>query len=383
MCQACDSGLFDDDDFDEFEFAALVDDNHPIVIHGDDSESDDEIVETTLPKSLDFGQDEFGPENFIVKTSAAALLAIEEKALQTKLLEANSGQQLPTISMSAADFQNALQEAFILGRTSYNAAWRRKNVFRFLDLPAEMRVLIYEHALQDTNDKTKDEKCTLALPIPTSKSKFGNWSNVTMRHKRPTFNTALLRTCKQIYYETREDFLYKERHFKASIKRLDKGFLDFAPNLRFWSHIRHFSLVLENPELFKTIDLACGIETIVTLLDGGKNLQSFKLDFDCVSFLDHDRIFLLKGLKVPTQASISITQHFFDWTEVRAKEVERAREAKLHDLMAHMRGADGLKAPGVEVMTSRSQNNTRHIRGWDTMITLESDRRKDVSSAKT
>lgn len=156
--------------------------------------------------------------------------------------------------------------------------------------------------------------------------------------EKPWINLALLRTCKQVYRETRDEFLYQNRHFEAKAV-LDEGFKDvmnLSSNMVFWQHIQHLHLIL------RPVDNATqwarhvykGVDSLTALLAGGKKLKSFQLSWQFTQFADHIKYF--GSLKV--SGSIVITQHFDDATVKDGQNITSERENRIKSLIKTMQG---------------------------------------------
>lgn len=204
--------------------------------------------------------------------------------------------------------------------------------------------MLYEYALRDTNPKTAGSKVQ-ALPSQKRRCNILDdlFSSVVEtvwpdRDEKPWINLALLRTCKQVHRETRDEFLYQNRHFeaKAVLNNSFKHVMKLAPKLEFWQYIQHIHLVLRPVDNGKqwARHVHYGINSLIALLRGGKKLTSFQLSWQFTQFPEHIRHF--ENLRV--SGSIVITQHYDDAT-VKDGQVKMAeREERIKMLILSMQG---------------------------------------------
>jgi hypothetical protein len=205
----------------------------------------------------------------------------------------------------------------------------------FLDLPAELRLLVYGYASQDTNPITRHAGIVAALPrrLPYTYNPEAFWGSMA----KPSIGLApLMRTCWQVYREARDEFLYRDRRFAAYPSRLDHALRDAAPSMAFWAHIQRLSLLVKHASTLKTLEVRRGIECLTSALNGGKKLRSLELVADLGR---HDDILLFGGLRV--QGPITITQRFTDDTQGAGEAQVEEREARLQKVMLQMRGLPG------------------------------------------
>jgi len=219
--------------------------------------------------------------------------------------------------------------------------------------------MIYSYALQDSNLNTIDGN-TMALPktqtryvydmdglLSPSMSDSVVWPEP---HLKPWVNIALLRTCKQVYRESRDDVLYKTRTFEARavLNSQWKQVAKEAPKLRFWEHMQHLILNLrptDHREQWRR-HVSNGIEHLVVFLRGGKNLRSFHLQWEATQYPDFIERF--KDLRLRPSCSIIVTQVFDDPSVEVGKKEEAEREKRLKTLMLRMQGLRGRFVPLIK-----------------------------------
>ncbi|TID15352.1 putative ubiquitin carboxyl-terminal hydrolase 12 [Venturia nashicola] len=285
---------------------------------------------TTIPQvgEVDFGQPDFqDPGNF------TSLELVEQQARSAGL-------------PMTAELQAILRNAFTAGYMSQHRAWKRRYTYDFLTLPAEIRLSIYSYALRDTNPTTAGGK-TQALPtrkrVLSIMDFFSEddpidetvWPDAD---EKPWINLALLRTCKQVYRETRNEFLYRHRQFNAKAV-LDEGFkhvMKLSPKLTFWQHIQHIHIILrpvDNSSQWAR-HVHKGVDSLTALLRGGKKLKSFQLSWQFTQFADHIKYF--GSLKV--LGPIVITQHFDDASVKDGQTITSEREDRIKSLIKTMQG---------------------------------------------
>jgi len=245
------------------------------------------------------------------------------------------------ITMTRLELEQIKRNAFSAG---WRDGYREQQPFPFLNLPAELRLIFYEHYFADNNPVTAG-RTAAALPDRLSNSlhccdEKKTWCSTN----RPHIPTALLQTCRQIYQEARDDFLYKDRHFKASIGKFDSQFKKIRPHLRFWQYIQHVELEL-TPAINRSAGYEAGnlVDHLVALLRGGQNLKSFKLKYAASG--RQDAVMKFKTLSI--QGPVSITQVFKDWFEPDDKELQRKKKLEMLLFeMLHCSGMlDGSKLP--------------------------------------
>jgi hypothetical protein len=359
ICRTCTSGTvfrdadedFSDDDLSDTDlFAALEKVTHctsppQAIVIADDGGSEiphenrkysidhtvPEVWKNPLPSTSssarysDFGEEEFEDCDLNDVALVALMAAAEQKPLQQNAVDAAAD----AITIARVDFQNALNQAYAAGRKSYHVDWRKRNVFDLLKLPAEIRMTIYEYALQDqTFDSTQK---TRAIANRVGSSFYWNMS------PRPVINVGLLRTCRQIYFETRDGVLYKDRHFSARIDQFDAVLREFAPSMRHWQYIQHLQLTLNDNgyNRYRKVPMKGNLQHIVALLWGGRHLQSFHLDYMLLS--SPNAIEAFEDLHVP--GSITINQTY---SESRVglseqEDLQTERALKLQSLVLRMR----------------------------------------------
>lgn len=216
--------------------------------------------------------------------------------------------------------------------------------------------MLYEYALRDTNPNTAGSKIQ-ALPSQKGRSSivdvlFGSVEDNVWPDgdEKPWINLALLRTCKQVHHEARDEFLYKNRHFdaKAVLNNSFKHVMKLAPKLEFWQHIQHIHLILRPVDNGKqwARHVHYGINSLTALLRGGKKLKSFQLSWQFTQFPEHIRHF--ENLRV--SGSIVIRQHFDDATvkDGQVKMVEREERIKLL-----IKSMQGLRREYMSLRTSK------------------------------
>ncbi|KAE9973495.1 hypothetical protein EG328_004395 [Venturia inaequalis] len=318
-------GISDDDGF-LAAFEAVESTTKKHALSSDESRP---TKRTTVPH---VGEVDFGEPDFQDPDNLASLDAIEQQARSAGL-------------PMTAELQAILRNAFTAGHMSQHRAWKRRYTYDFLTLPAEIRLSIYFYALRDTNPNTA-RGITQALPSRRRLSimhLLGEAGPIEetiwpCADEKPWINLALLRTCKQVYRETRDEFLYQNRHFEAKAV-LDEGFKDvmnLSSNMVFWQHIQHLHLIL------RPVDNATqwarhvykGVDSLTALLAGGKKLKSFQLSWQFTQFADHIKYF--GSLKV--SGSIVITQHFDDATVKDGQNITSERENRIKSLIKTMQG---------------------------------------------
>jgi hypothetical protein len=236
--------------------------------------------------------------DFADQTIAAALEDAEMQVIGANS-ELCSGEAV--ITLTRAELELIKRNAFIAGRRTIRT---HKSPFPFLALPAELRIIFYKYYFFDRNPLSAGHQAS-ALPNRLSDSKHCCSSdNTWCKTVRPRISTNILLTCKQIYRETRDDFLYKDRRFKASVGRFDVEFKAIRPHLRFWHETGNL------------------IVHLVALLRGGQNLKSFKLKYAGTGRVES--ITRFKDLSV--RGPVSLTQVFRDWFEPEEKEELRRKE---------------------------------------------------------
>jgi hypothetical protein len=200
---------------------------------------------------------------------------------------------------------------------------------------------IYHYALQDSNPKTAGGHVQ-ALPVChrtyDDVDCFHHTSVWPDADNKPWINTALLCTCKQIYYEARDKILYRGRHFeaKAILTKQFKNVMREAPRMVFWQHMQHLHLILRPTDHREQWGrhVLYGVEHLTALMRGGKKLKSFQLSWEFTQF--SDRIDYFRDLRI--SGSIVITQHFDDPTIQAGKEEEKEREGRIRCLLLSMQG---------------------------------------------
>jgi hypothetical protein len=354
-----DEWLTDSDLFAAFKEAMSAETSLPvIVIDDDDLETllerldwapqgnvpKTQGLEAHLPSSIskysEFGEDELGTPDFEDPALVSAILKAEQAAMQchhlgspTKRRRIEQNEDMITISRSdlQAAVQNAAWQAYAAGRRSYHVDWRKHNVFDFLKLPPELRMMIYKYSLEEKGQPATNTQ-TAAIPY-----RLGNTLDWKWAHFRPQIRTALLRTCKQIYYETRDSILYKNRYFEAQINRFDAVFRDFAPHMIHWQYLQHLQLTIDDLSRFR-LGIRRYLDHIVALLRGGRHLMSFNLVYKITKNPEH--IMGFQDLQV--KGSVSITQVFDDGARgLPGERVQDERRTRLRSLLGKMRGLRG------------------------------------------
>ncbi|QDS75201.1 hypothetical protein FKW77_008825 [Venturia effusa] len=279
------------------------------------------------------GEVDFGEPDFQDPDNIASLELVKQQAR-------NAGLPLN------AEMQAILHNAFTAGHMSQHRVWKRRYTYDFLTLPAEIRLSIYGYSLRDTNPNTVGKNIQ-ALPSckRLSSTLEGHcyvgrvaqtaWPDVD---EKPWINLALLRTCKQVYRETRDEFLYRTRHFDAKAV-LDNTFdqvMKLSPKLVFWQHIQHIHLILRPVDNYTqwTRHVYFGVDSLIALLCGGKRLKSFQLSWQFTQFAE--RIKNFGALQV--SGSIVITQHFDDATVKDGRDRTAEREERIKLLIKSMQG---------------------------------------------
>jgi hypothetical protein len=305
------------------------------------------------------GEDEFGDPDFEDPEVLAALEDAERHGMRSIVAPV---QELVTdaIQITRAELEAIKRNAFVAGQANHHKMWKRRYVFELLKLPAgrtdsfillgcsltsldvELRLVIYEYAARDTNLGTAG-KYIQALPTRSQILDYLGIVIVESSHwqvpeKKPWINTALLRTCKQIYREVRDDVLYKDRQFeaRATLNSQFKHIMKEAPKLAFWQHMQHLHLILrptDHRQQWRR-HVQHGIEGLSALMRGGKKLKSFHLSWEFTQF--SDRIELFRDLRI--SGSIVVTQHFDDGTVKAGKDEEAEREIRIRQLMLSMQG---------------------------------------------
>ena len=240
-----------------------------------------------------------------------------------------------SITLTRAQLDLIKENSFLAG---HHYGRRVVDPFPFMSLPAELRLVFYSHYFADRNPITQnslDHKSDLgrirALPrrINDNMAHCCATSNVWCSTTRPRISTNLLATCKQIYYEARDDYLYKGRKFHAPVGRFDDKFRRIDPALRFWQYIQHLDLDI-TAEANKGARFETGnmIVHLVALLRGGQNLKSFRLRYLAnarASSVERFQDLNIKG-------AVSLTQVFKDWHEPSESETA-TRTEKLERLL--------------------------------------------------
>jgi hypothetical protein len=258
--------------------------------------------------------DEF---DFTDPAIVAALKNAETHVVNTEP-QTRSGDEV--IALTRAELEAIKRNAFSAGR---KMARKDSSRFPFLDLPAELRVIIYTHYFTDRNPLTAGHQAS-ALPNRLSDTQHCcSSTNTWCKTVRPLISTNLILTCKQIYHEARDDFLYKGRRFKASVGRFDVEFKAIRPHLRFWQYMQHLDLEI-NPAMNMSARYETGnlIVHLVALLRGGQNLRSFRLKYAATERAES--IMRFKDLNV--NGAVSLTQVFKGWFEPDEKDVVRKKE---------------------------------------------------------
>lgn len=245
----------------------------------------------------------------------------------------------------------------------------------------EIRLTIYDCALRDTNPNTTGGK-SQALPsrkrLASILVVFGDvdpieetvWPNAD---EKPWINLALLRTCKQVYRETRDEFLYQNRHFEAKAV-LDHGFkhvMKLSPKLGFWQHIQHVHLILRPVDNYTqwAQHVNFGVDSLTALLGGGKKLKSFQLSWQFTQFADHIKHF--GGLQI--SGSIVITQHFDDANVKDGQKLTAQREERIKSLMTSMQGLRR-KYSDFQVLKAMLTSLANAVVQYDSVISQAPDR---------
>ena len=261
------------------------------------------------------------------------------------------GEETLTISRLELDF---------IKQATYRAGYRRglaklqtaltPGTFPFLSLPAELRLVFYSHYFTDRNPATNGKDGRVhALPTRLSAAMIHCCPNANTwcQTPRPWISTSLLATCKQIYAEARDDFLYKDRHFYAPAARHSNEFRRIDPALRFWQYIQHLDLDITSDAnrgmRFETGNL---IVHLVALLKGGSSLKTFKLKYLATG--RSNSIERFSDLQI--RGAISITQVFKDWHEPADAE-ELQRKQKLERLLLGILGCACEFVPPVPNMS--------------------------------
>ncbi|KIW00622.1 hypothetical protein, variant [Verruconis gallopava] len=255
------------------------------------------------------------------------------------------------VTLTREELETIKRDAFIAG---LKFAQKSQLIFPFLNLPAELRLVFYRHYFLDRNPQTF-ENCAAALPNRLNDpvhccSPESTWCKTV----RPWISTSLMLACKQIYYETRDEYLYKNRVFKASIGRFDDRFKEMRPHLRFWQYIQHFELEL-TPEINQSARHETGalIVDLIALLRGGKNLKSFKL-----TYMANERIQSISRFEdLSIQGNVSLTQSFRDWLKPGPKE-ELERKDRLEKLLFGILGCASYNAPPYDCIISLREVET-------------------------
>lgn len=261
---------------------------------------------------------------------ANTLRDAERLALSAKTpSDASLNEPEEVISLTRAQLELIKQNAFLAGQGTFSTSL---SAFPFLNLPAELRLVVYSHYFHDRNPLTAGHWSS-ALPNRLSdKDHCCSKDNIWCKTVRPKISTNLLATCKQVYHETRDHCLYKGRWFKASIRRFDSSFDAMRPNLSFWQHIQHVDLVIAPDRGVNVYASRRLILALIPILRGGQNLKSFKLKHEAGG--NEGNIEKFQELKI--NGPVSLTQVFRDWYEPdKMKEAER--KARLENLLFAIR----------------------------------------------
>lgn len=201
--------------------------------------------------------------------------------------------------------------------------------------------MLYEYALRDTNPYTAGRhvpslpRCQQSLYSDGCLDEEPVWVDAD---KKPWINMSLMRTCKQVYYEARDEVLYRNRHFDATavLNSQFKQIMKEAPRFTFWQHIQHVHLILrpvDNREQWRR-HVQSGIQGLTSFLRGGRKLKSFQLSWE---FTQHtDQITKFEDLRV--SGSIIVTQCFDDASMSDGRSKEAEREWRIRRLLKSMQG---------------------------------------------
>jgi hypothetical protein len=320
------SNMASDDEFDDSELSgqdminALENTERTFAIP-----QQQDVLPIATRKSTEFQPLDSSEPDF---SDPSIISALNDAEVDATGLLSHSQPNTELIMLTRAQLDAIKRSAFTLGRKT---AQKVGAPFPFLSLPAELRLIFYAYYFIDRNSVTGGRSAS-ALPARISDPMHCCSANNTWcKTARPWVSTNLLVTCKQIYHEARDDFLYRGRRFKAQVGKFDMA---MRPHLRFWQFIQHLDLQIDS-DITRIARYETGnlIVHLVALLRGGQNLKSFKLKYMATRRIES--ITRFKDLSV--KGSVSLTQVFKDWFEPDEGE-ELRRKERLERLLLSILG---------------------------------------------